>query len=133
MLQGITDKLSDIHKEILVGRAESRNVWIRMNNRSYMVARPTPLRKEVCKLLRSGQALCLNLDHDIRVVFDLFAANEPPAEIGAPPSFFNGSIDALEHLDILKLIYFYNDTMGVEARHDLAERKVAVYNFLTSL
>jgi hypothetical protein len=23
--------------------------------------------------------------------------------------------------------------MGVEARHDLAERKVAVYNFLTSL
>ena len=53
-----------------------------------------------------AQALCLNLDQDIRTALDAFAANEPPAEIGTHPGFFDGRIDALEHLDILKLVYF---------------------------
>jgi len=83
--------------------------------------------------LARARALCLNLDQDIRAALDAFAANQPPAEIGTLPSFFNGDIDALEHLDILKLVYFYNHTMGVEARHDLAERKGAVREFFFSL
>jgi hypothetical protein len=83
--------------------------------------------------LARAQALCLNLDEDIRAALDAFAADQPPAAIATLPSFFNGDIDALEHLDILKLVYFYNHTMGVEARHDLAERKGAVREFFISL
>lgn len=80
--------------------------------------------------LAHAQAPCLNLDHD---TFDLFAVNGPPAEIGTSPGFFDGDIDSLEHLDMLKLIYFHNDTMGIEARHDLAERKQAVRGFMMFL
>ena len=46
-----TEGLSDLRQEICIERAESSNVLICMQNRFYIPAEPTPLRKEVRKLL----------------------------------------------------------------------------------
>ena len=62
-----------------------------------------------------------------------YQVDQPPPEIGTVPSFFSGSLYAsMEHLDVLKLVYFYNDDMGIEAGYNLCERTEAVRGYLLS-
>jgi hypothetical protein len=54
------------------------------------------------------------------------------ATIGSTPLFFSSTIENYQHLDCLKLIYFYNEDMGIVAGSGLAEHKQAIRNWLNT-
>jgi hypothetical protein len=62
-----------------------------------------------------------------------FANANPNPEIGTTPPFFDGNVDGLQLTDILKLIQFYNDDMGMTPADGLTERIAAVRGFLIEL
>ena len=71
----------------------------------------------------------------VRNQFDNYAANNPdPADIGSTPGplLFQADIDNYNHFDCLKLVYFYNEDMGIVARSELSERKKAIKSWLSN-
>jgi hypothetical protein len=70
-------------------------------------------------------------DQNARNTLELYAVNHPAPAIGTSPLFFQGNIDDLHHAKILKLIYFYNDDMGIAPGDGLVARKQVVRNFIT--
>ena len=79
-------------------------------------------------------ARALAPDEATKDQINLFAASHPiPADIGSTPPFFNANIDQYQHLDFLKLVFFYNEDMGIVAGSELPERKEAVRTWFTNL
>ena len=72
----------------------------------------------------------------VRNQFDNYAANnpDPAADIGSTPGplLFQPDIDNYNHFDCLKLIFFYNEDMGIVARSELPERKKAIKSWLSN-
>jgi hypothetical protein len=57
-------------------------------------------------------------------------AFQPNAEIGMIPPQFNPSVDGYQHIDIYKLIIFYNDSFGIVLGDPLHERKRKIRTWL---
>lgn len=78
-------------------------------------------------------ARALAPDHVSRNAIDQFATNNPEfagANIGSIPPLFDPSIDNYQHIDLLKLILFYNEDMGIVAGSGVSERRKAMRNWL---
>jgi hypothetical protein len=52
-------------------------------------------------------------------------------DIGAIPDPFNSTLDTYSHLEILRMVVFYNETFGIEPQDDLADRIMKFRRFLT--
>ena len=62
-----------------------------------------------------------------------FVANNPEfadADTGSIPSLFDPFIEGYQHIDLLKLILFYNEDMGIVAGSWVPDVKGAVQNWL---
>jgi hypothetical protein len=59
-----------------------------------------------------------------------FPANGPAAAIGDTPPQFNPRVEAYRHMDILKMIVFYNQNFDIQAQDDLPERVNKFRRFL---
>ena len=53
---------------------------------------------------------------------------QPRGALGSSPPNFNASIDSYGHLDILKLVVFYNDAFGIVQTDPVYERKMKIRN-----
>jgi len=58
-------------------------------------------------------------------------ANGNPPLIGSTPANFNPKIDGYRHLDILRMMVFYNETFGIGVQDDLPTRAEKFRMFLT--
>jgi hypothetical protein len=58
--------------------------------------------------------------------------NAPPA-IGMAPAWFEGNIHTVQHIDILKLICFYNEDLGIVVEDDLRECRRKLVKYLSLL
>lgn len=59
-------------------------------------------------------------------------ANPNPPQIGSTPPNFNPSLERLQHIDILKLIFFYNEDFGI-VQGDVVEDRINKFRaFLTA-
>ena len=56
---------------------------------------------------------------------------QPHGLIGTVPPWFNSNIDSYQHIDILRLVVFYNDDFGINVGDQLFERKHNVRIWLT--
>lgn len=54
----------------------------------------------------------------------------PNGLVGTVPPQFNPDVDSYQHVDILRLIVFYNDDFGIQAGDQLPERKRKIRNWL---
>ena len=64
-------------------------------------------------------------------LLEAYALAIPAPAVGTSPPFFHGVVDNLHHAEILKLVYFYNDSMGISSGDELVAHKQAVQNFFT--
>ena len=55
------------------------------------------------------------------------------ALVGSVPPNFNPNIEAYKHLDICKLVVFYNETFGILPQDDLPARIKKFRRFLSEL
>ena len=158
-LQEIHEAIRGLDNNVRVGRAETANVAVRLRNRrpGVTVADLRPLQKTVCRqwcqfslifahpfvscqVPGSGLQLARALapDHVSLNAIDQFAANNPEfvgADIGSTPPHFNPSIfeyehGASEHLNVLKLVLFYNEDFGIVAESELSHRMNALLSWL---
>jgi len=90
---------------------------------------PRPLQKYIPG---DGHALAMllvvNLNAAIAQAVQDF---QPHGLIGAVPPQFNSNVDSYQHVDILRLVVFYNDDFGIHAGDNLLERKFKLRLWLT--
>jgi hypothetical protein len=60
-----------------------------------------------------------------------FPANGIAAVIGTAPPNFNPRLETYEHIDILRMIVFYNESFNIIAQDDLPERINKFRRFLS--
>jgi len=132
--------------------AESANNSIRIMNR-FVIAHDGPIRsvqKTVCfnsaqlllatecllQVAGSGLQLAIQMsqdDNQVQAIQNFAALNPHGWGIGATPPFYHDDIDALGlYIDFLRLVYFYNEPMGIHMLNDdVAARKKAVRRFFS--
>ncbi|KAF9528571.1 hypothetical protein CPB83DRAFT_894355 [Crepidotus variabilis] len=82
----------------------------------------------------SGRALALRMapNQDVRrQLEDEYPPNHPAALLGSSPPEFIVDPENYQHIDILKLILFYNDRFGVLVTDTLPTRMIKLRTFLT--
>jgi hypothetical protein len=141
-LENIEDSLQNIDGRVKVGIAQTANIRIvSRNTRLQAPLQLLPLQKTVslAQLLPPGcihiydqvggygrnlaVALYNVLDAPGRQVFHgQFPANGEAAEVGDAPPNFNPRIEGYRHMDILRMIVFYNENFEIAAQDDLPER-----------
>jgi hypothetical protein len=62
-----------------------------------------------------------------------FRAGEDPAEIGSTPPNFNPKVEHYQHIDILEMVVFYNESFGITAGDTLSNRIMKFKRFLTEV
>ncbi|KAF9521413.1 hypothetical protein CPB83DRAFT_865510 [Crepidotus variabilis] len=130
MLALLNNNVTALRAEVAASRAESANSIIKIRNRFMAHGVLSPTRKAVQGSgLPLARARVAGLDPPVVAALEVYGANVAP-NIGDTPPFFNGSIDHLLHIDILKLICFYNEDLGINPGDNLAQRKGAVRVFL---
>ncbi|KAF9444737.1 hypothetical protein P691DRAFT_835766 [Macrolepiota fuliginosa MF-IS2] len=148
-LRALNDRITTVHNEIkadiaalrqelAAGRAQTANVLGRIHNRFIETNTLRPLEKTVPGY---GFELARNISQDLdlatRQLFEQYVTatqNDPAPQIGTMPPNFCGNTYALEHIDILQLVSFYNEDLGIGPNHPgLNERQKAVLKFLVSL
>jgi hypothetical protein len=78
-------------------------------------------------------ARALAPNHSSCNAIEQFATNNPEfvgANIGSIPPLFEPGIEYYQHIDVLKLILFYNEDMGIVAESGVHDRRKAVLSWL---
>jgi hypothetical protein len=80
----------------------------------------------MCQVPGSGLLLARAQAPDLATqnAINLFADNNPAygtADIGSIPPFFSADLSRYEYIDYLKLMYFYNEDMGIQAGSGLVD------------
>ncbi|KAJ3508016.1 hypothetical protein NLJ89_g5986 [Agrocybe chaxingu] len=126
----IQQQLAALAIDCAAGRAETVNAQIRTRNR--LVA-PDVLDMVPGPGLDLVQAVWNVIDPAAQGQLLQYFNNHPVGPIGSRPPGIAGNIDTLTHLAILKIIFYYNENLGIAAGDGLPERKVAVRRFLNGL
>ncbi|KAF5356663.1 hypothetical protein D9757_013199 [Collybiopsis confluens] len=120
-LAAITTRLDGLEHSIVLGRAEAANDRRRlMNAREVVVSGQVSLKMQ--KIAPgSGYQLALPLRGAVNLPLDYLPGAIPAvgAELGYTPS----NIDALQHLDILRAVIFYNEDFHILHTDDVGERR----------
>ncbi|CAA7257416.1 unnamed protein product [Cyclocybe aegerita] len=127
-------QLAALAIDCAAGRAETVNAQIRTRNRLVAPDVLDMVQKSVPGPgLDLVQAVWNVIDPAAQGQLLQYFNNHPVGPIGSRPPGVAGNIDTLTHQTILKIIFYYNENLGIAAGDGLPERKVAVRRFLNGL
>ena len=149
-LDNIGNRLDTMNDHLHVNAAQTFN--LRATNRNARLQAPNelaPLQKTVGSLampyshivnaflfqiVGSGRNLALALIGnfmDAGAFANHFPGGAPVHAIGDLPPNFNPKVEGYKHIDILRLIVFYNENFGIVAADTIANRNSKFRRFLT--